>query len=645
MGENVDPENPPLDAPSHRADPLAVDSMDDPSGILRYLLSLPDLPDSDPEPEPTVAELLEEAATPGGPDRIAAEARRRDPGPMTAQMLTTINPRKLGPAGLLDAVCAAERLASWIQATSHRYLSAFARPGVAAPMDALSDYANAPGQPLNRLSRKESALGSHDGDQVASGSTNHGQSSEHRAALAGVAYKVAAAEVSAALLVSPLSANRRVAQAVDFTEQLPATLIALRDGVIDRGRALVIADRTQNLPADQRRRVESVVVRKASTRTAGQLRGIADRAVIAVDPEAAKKRHEAARTRRGISVRPGEDGMSVFRADLTPDKAYTAFTVLDQLAIINGRNSAEKRNIGALRADVFTDIFDQLADHGSVHLGPLLGLRYGGSPHCHHLSTRPQQPTDAASTGPQDVRPHADNADNADRSASASTGVPDPSRCQGQQLGAADSDSPHGSVAGAGDQRRAGSFTCSDVSKFTDLAGSKPRHPNPTNGSAHTGDHRGAGSSTGSEVSESTGLADSKPPLPTPTNRKSRDTGHSDEGHQTDNPENPGRAEPGSDCVDVPDRNTGSTTTEPFGPGSSSADIGPDETDSVERMDRQESHYGFADATGYSEPTEAGIDQAPPRTVTFRCSGHSDGHMEPPRWGLGTHGREAAGLS
>ena len=118
MGENVDPENPPLDAPSHRADPLAVDSMDDPSGILRYLLSLPDLPDSDPEPEPTVAELLEEAATPGGPDRIAAEARRRDPGPMTAQMLTTINPRKLGPAGLLDAVCAAERLASWIQATS-----------------------------------------------------------------------------------------------------------------------------------------------------------------------------------------------------------------------------------------------------------------------------------------------------------------------------------------------------------------------------------------------------------------------------------------------------------------------------------------------------------------------------------------------
>jgi hypothetical protein len=385
--EIEEPEQPISPTPTPTDDCDSRDAAVDPSGILGYLLSLPDLPDTDPEPDPTVGELLEQALAPGGADRIAAEARRRDPGPLTAQMLTTIDPRQLGPAGLLNAVCAAERLASWTQATQHRYLAAFADPGVAAPMAALSDYANAPGQPLNRLSRKESAAADSDRDHTSSGSATDGQSEQHKAALAGVAIKVAAAEVSAALLISPINANRRVAQAVDFNEQLPATLAALRDGVIDRGRALVIADRTQNLPSDLRRRVESVVVRKAATRTAGQLRGIADRAVIAADPAAAKKRHQAAQARRGISIRAGEDGMSVFRADLTPDKACTAFNVLDQLAIINGRNSAEKRSIGALRADAFTDIFDQLADHGSVHLKTVLGRPHDkGSPCPHHSS-------------------------------------------------------------------------------------------------------------------------------------------------------------------------------------------------------------------------------------------------------------------
>ena len=187
------------------------------------------------------------------------------------------------------------------------------------------------------------------------------------------AFKVAAAEVAAALRVSPISADRRVSQAVDFTDGLPVTLTALQRGVIDRGRSLVIADRTQNLPPDLRRRVEDVVVPKAATRNAGQLRGIVDRAVIAADPAAAKKRQQAARRNRSVSLRAGEDGMSVFRADLPADKACTAFTVLDQIALINSRCATETRTINALRTDAFADIFDQLADHGSVHLHTILG--------------------------------------------------------------------------------------------------------------------------------------------------------------------------------------------------------------------------------------------------------------------------------
>jgi hypothetical protein len=76
------------------------------------------------------------------------------------------------------------------------------------------------------------------------------------------AQKVAAAELSAALLISPLNASRRVAQATTYVEDLPSTLAALNNGTIDRGRAMMIADRTQNLPTDLRKRVEEVISRK-----------------------------------------------------------------------------------------------------------------------------------------------------------------------------------------------------------------------------------------------------------------------------------------------------------------------------------------------------------------------------------------------
>lgn len=56
--------------------------------------------------------------------------------------------------------------------------------------------------------------------------------------------KIAAAEIGAALRFSPISAQRRVCQAVDFAVDLPSTLRALEKGSM----SLTIADRTQNLP-------------------------------------------------------------------------------------------------------------------------------------------------------------------------------------------------------------------------------------------------------------------------------------------------------------------------------------------------------------------------------------------------------------
>ena len=358
-------------------------------------------------PDPTIGELVDDAATSAGADRIAAQARARYPGPETALMLTALTGAPLSPAGLVDAVCAAERLASWTQATQHRYIAAFARPGTVAPLDDLNRYAHAPGQPLHPGHQPTAAAATGGGgggggaaggpaetDLECSGPRVFG-APHSTALLTATAVKVAAAEISAALQVSPINANRRVAQAVEFVDDLPATLDELRTGRIDRGRAMVIADRTQNLPTDLRHRVEALIVPKTRTRTAGQVRGIADRAVIAADPDAARKRHETARKLRGIGLRAGQDGMSLFRADVTADKAGTAFAVLDQLARIGSRNHTETRGIGALRADAFTDIFDQLADHGTVHLHTIL--------HNHHTTSTTAETGRAASGADKDT--------------------------------------------------------------------------------------------------------------------------------------------------------------------------------------------------------------------------------------------------
>src|SRR6185436_17140692 len=110
------------------------------------------------------------------------------------------------------------KLASWVQARQHRWLALFACPGVAAPVDAITQYASQPGQPLhpgrqrrnrggiNSLGDAEGELGS---DPTYSGSAVHGDP-EVDTVLDEVAVKVAAAEVGAALHLSPMAASRRV---------------------------------------------------------------------------------------------------------------------------------------------------------------------------------------------------------------------------------------------------------------------------------------------------------------------------------------------------------------------------------------------------------------------------------------------------
>lgn len=326
-------------------------------------------------PDEFAAEFID-----SGPDRAATMLGSMEPGPETAAMLAMLRPAVLMPSSMVSVVAATEKLLSWVQARQHRWIAAFACPDVVAPRRALQRYASQPGQPLHpkptaRSGNRDSVrvdASEYESENGLSGSAVYGDP-DVDAVLTEVALNVAAAEIGAALHFTPVTSKRRVCQAVDYAVELPATLTAMEAGKIDRGRAGVIAERTQNLPVELRRRVERSVLPKATSRTTGQVRGIVDRAVISVDPEAAQKRHKRAIAQRNVAYRAAEDGIGVFRAELAADKAQVAYSVIDQIADQLHRAPAEgsdidHRGIGALRADVFGDLFDQLACTGTITL-------------------------------------------------------------------------------------------------------------------------------------------------------------------------------------------------------------------------------------------------------------------------------------
>src|SRR5664279_5158023 len=62
------------------------------SEFARHLVSLPEPPDIDDEPEETSAELAERAETQAGANRIAALAAGADPGGGSARLLALLDP-------------------------------------------------------------------------------------------------------------------------------------------------------------------------------------------------------------------------------------------------------------------------------------------------------------------------------------------------------------------------------------------------------------------------------------------------------------------------------------------------------------------------------------------------------------------------
>ena len=183
------------------------------------------------------------------------------------------------------------------------------------------------------------------------------------------AEQVAAAELAAALAVSPTGARNRVELAAALT-RLPGTRWALAAGRIDLAKARAVVDAVAVLADPAARAVEARVLPRAGAATLPALRQALRRAVISADPAAAQACHAAARAARGVWREPLTDGMArlewVAPAEQV-EAGYLWITGLADRARAGDRDRARTqraagqapdmvRTLDACRSDVLADL-------------------------------------------------------------------------------------------------------------------------------------------------------------------------------------------------------------------------------------------------------------------------------------------------
>src|SRR5580658_6558548 len=116
-----------------------------------------------------------------------------------------------------------------------------------------------------------------------------------RAAARGSRGQFAADELAGELHLTYNSAAGRMDYATTVAERLPASFAALGAGKLDMTRLRILEEETSILSAEHAAQADAELAQTAGSLTYGKLRAAAHRLVLKLDPEADKRRKEAAR--------------------------------------------------------------------------------------------------------------------------------------------------------------------------------------------------------------------------------------------------------------------------------------------------------------------------------------------------------------
>jgi Domain of unknown function (DUF222) len=179
-------------------------------------------------------------------------------------------------------------------------------------------------------------------------------------------------ELASALAESRAAAGTLLDLARDLAVRLPGTAAALRDGIISRYKAQLIAHATALLDKAESRAAEAAVLDRAGRLTPGGLRAAIARAVMEVAPEKAKKRREAA-TREARVERWAEDSgnAALMGRELPPDEVLAADQRITAWAT-ELRKAGLEGGMDELRARAYLDLLlgkDSRPRHGNAEGG------------------------------------------------------------------------------------------------------------------------------------------------------------------------------------------------------------------------------------------------------------------------------------
>ncbi len=132
-------------------------------------------------------------------------------------------------------------------------------------------------------------------------------------------------ELAVATATSKVAAEKTLALSYDLAARLPGTARALREGVIDGYKAQIIADAIRVLDDAGAAAAEALILPEVAGRTPGQIRVRVGRAVLAVDPEAARQRRERAQHDGRVELWRDDAGTAALCGyNLPPDEALVA---------------------------------------------------------------------------------------------------------------------------------------------------------------------------------------------------------------------------------------------------------------------------------------------------------------------------------
>src|SRR6478736_1297771 len=190
---------------------------------------------------------------------------------------------------------------------------------------------------------------------------------------------LAAADLSARLLVPPGEATMLIREGRAYADALADTGAALADGRIEPAQARAIVQGAGDEPADVAAAVEAEVLPRVAGRSVKQVRADVARALNRVDPDGAADRHRAARACRTVS-RPKilQDGMAGLWTVLPAADAVRLDGMLDALAR-RSREAGDPRTLDQLRADELLDRVLGRSGHLVAADGTVLPSRRDGA--------------------------------------------------------------------------------------------------------------------------------------------------------------------------------------------------------------------------------------------------------------------------